>query len=116
MTTFLSLVLLAILLGGGGVQLYLPVIHQNPDFTPAFRDLAVRLNVASNEITLLDVVYQGFPDIALGMPEPGHAYPPAGIPGAILHLSARGQVCEYRMSCHPYLHRTMFVGCKKEGE
>jgi hypothetical protein len=61
-------------------------------------DLAQRLDIDPDEITVQSVEPTEFPDASLGVPEPGTAYAQVVTPGYIIDLAAAGQTYRYHAS------------------
>ncbi len=61
----------------------------------AIADLADRLGVSADAITVVNVEEIDWPDSALGLPEPGMMYPQAIVPGYLIVLGAQGREFEY---------------------
>ncbi|MGQ9675921.1 MAG: hypothetical protein ACUVX1_09660 [Chloroflexota bacterium] len=59
------------------------------------RDLAKRLNVPAEEVTVLEVEEVEWPDSSLGCPEPGKMYAQVITPGYRVLLKAKSQTYEY---------------------
>ena len=66
-----------------------PLVNQSKD------DLAERLGVGPEEITVRSVEATEFPDTSLGVPEPGKVYAQVVTPGYIIKLAVDGQTYEY---------------------
>jgi len=81
---------------------------QNPPFTPAATveplvaravgDLAARLGVAQEEITVVSVEYVEWPDTSLGCPQPGQMYLQVITPGYRIVLGVGDRTYEYHSS------------------
>jgi hypothetical protein len=69
-----------------------PLVNQSKD------DLAERLGVRSEEITVQSVEATEFPDTSLGVPEPGKMYAQVVTSGYIIRLVVGGQTYEYHGS------------------
>jgi hypothetical protein len=61
----------------------------------AVTDLAQRLNISREAITVRSVVATDFPDASLGAPQPGEVYAQVITPGHIIDLVAAGQTYRY---------------------
>lgn len=61
-------------------------------------DLAQRLGISRDEITVQSVEPAEFPDASLGVPEPGKVYAQVVTPGYIIDLAAAGQTYRYHAS------------------
>ena len=61
-------------------------------------DLAQRLDIDPDEITVQSVEPVEFPDASLGVPEPGKVYAQMITPGYIIDLAAAGQIYRYHAS------------------
>ena len=68
---------------------------ENPLLIQAKEDLAVRLGISPNQIALLSYEEVVWPDASLGCPQPGMAYIQVPQDGALIRLSAKGQVYDY---------------------
>ena len=68
---------------------------ENPLLIQAKEDLAVRLGISPNQIALLSYEEVVWPDASLGCPQPGMAYIQMPQDGALIRLSAEGQVYDY---------------------
>ena len=68
---------------------------ENPLLIQAKEDLAVRLGISPNQIALLSYDEVVWPDASLGCPQPGMAYIQVLQDGALIRLSAEGQVYDY---------------------
>jgi hypothetical protein len=73
-----------------------PDKHEQIDY--AIQDLANRLNIASEEITLVDVVEVIWRDGSLGCPKPGMMYTQALVEGRRIRLSVGETVYHYHSS------------------
>jgi hypothetical protein len=79
------------------------MIPTNPALTPALQsmvdlarqDLAIRLSVAVNDITIIQAAGVTWSDSSLGCPEPGMAYAQMLSPGYLVVLGANGSHFEY---------------------
>ncbi len=71
----------------------LPV--DDPIVQQAIADLAARLNIAPDAITVLSVEAVTWPDSSLGCPQPGMAYLQVLVEGLRIRLSAEGALYEY---------------------
>lgn len=69
-----------------------PLVSQSKD------DLAERLGVRPEEITVQSVEATEFPDTSLSVPEPGKMYAQVITPGYIIKLVVDGQTHEYHGS------------------
>jgi hypothetical protein len=61
----------------------------------AKEDLATRLSLAADTITVLEARAVVWPDSSLGCPQPGMSYLQVPEDGALVRLSAAGKVYEY---------------------
>ena len=68
---------------------------ENPLVIQAKEDLAGRLGISPNHIALLSYEEVVWPDASLGCPQPGMAYIQVPQDGALIRLSAEGQVYDY---------------------
>ncbi len=68
---------------------------QNPLVSQAKEDLAERLGVTLDQIELLSFEEVVWPDASLGCPQPGMRYIQVPQDGALIRLSAEGQVYDY---------------------
>lgn len=71
----------------------LPV--DDPIVQQAVADLAARLGIAPEVITVLSVEAVTWPDSSLGCPQPGMAYLQVLVDGLRIRLSAKGALYEY---------------------
>jgi hypothetical protein len=69
--------------------------NQNPLVLQAKEDLADRLGVPMSEIELLSFEEVVWPDSSIGCPQPGMRYKQVPYDGALIRLSADGQVYDY---------------------
>jgi hypothetical protein len=69
-----------------------------PQVEHAIGDLAERLNIPSEEITLVDVVQVVWRDGSLGCPKPGVMYTQALVEGLRIRLRASGVIYHYHSS------------------
>lgn len=69
--------------------------NQNPLVSQAKEDLAERLGIALDQIELLSYEEVVWPDSSLGCPQPGMEYLQVPSDGALIRLSAGGQVYDY---------------------
>ena len=69
--------------------------NQNPLVLQAKEDLAGRLGIAISEIELLSFEEVVWPDSSLGCPQPGMRYKQVPYDGALIRLSAGGQIYDY---------------------
>ena len=69
--------------------------EQNPLVAQAKEDLAARLGIQTSEIELLKYEEVVWPDSSLGCPQPGMEYLQVPSDGALIRLSAEGQVYDY---------------------
>ncbi|MFO8080584.1 MAG: hypothetical protein R6V07_09780 [Armatimonadota bacterium] len=69
---------------------------RSPAVEAAVNDLAYRLNLQADEITVADVEQVEWPNGSLGLPEPGMMYTMMLVPGERIHLQAKGRTFEYR--------------------
>ena len=58
-------------------------------------DLARRLHIESNDMTLVDVQSVTWPDGGLGCPQPGMEYTQVQVDGLLIRFSVAGRVYEY---------------------
>jgi hypothetical protein len=83
---------------------------QDPATAPlvelARKDLATRLNVPVESISLISITAVQWRDSSLGCPEPGMGYATVITPGYLIMLEANGQEYEYHAS------RTQVVTCE----
>ena len=61
----------------------------------ATADLAQHLDVVPDEVAVVSVEPFEFPDVSLGVPEPGRSYAEVVVPGFIIRLAAGGEISEY---------------------
>ena len=81
---------------------------QNPLVSHAKEDLAERLGIPITDIELLSFEEVVWPDSSLGCPQPGMRYLQVPSDGALIRLSAEGQVYDY----HSGSNRGVFL-CEK---
>jgi hypothetical protein len=67
----------------------------DPWVAQARQDLANRLAIAPEQISLIDAQTAVWPDASLGCPQPGMAYARVQQDGLRIRLSAGGQIYEY---------------------
>ena len=63
--------------------------------TQAQEDLAGRLGIESQQVTVVEVQSVVWPDGGLGCPQPGMAYTQVQVDGLLIRLQARGRIYEY---------------------
>ncbi len=63
--------------------------------TLAKEDLVERTGVSADEIVVESVDEAEFPDVSLGVPEPGKSYAQVITPGYIIRLEVDGETCAY---------------------
>jgi hypothetical protein len=63
--------------------------------TDAVTDLARRLDISPDEVTIVEAVAVTWPDGSLGCPEPGMMYPQVLVDGTLVVLEAGGRRYEY---------------------
>lgn len=68
----------------------------NPLVVQALKDLAQRLNLQLDQITVVSAQAVTWPDGSLGCPRPGMVYPQVQQDGMRIILSANGQEYDYR--------------------
>jgi hypothetical protein len=95
-----------------GGRLYLgegeltPLAPEEPNHAAmAVSDLAERLGISPEAITVQSIEPTEFPDASLGVPEPGKSYAQVVTPGYIIRLEANGERYEY----HAAGERVVFV-------
>ena len=81
---------------------------QNPLVSQAKEDLSARLGIPITDIELLSFEEVVWPDSSLGCPQPGMRYLQVPSDGALIRLSAEGQVYDY----HSGSNRGVFL-CEK---
>lgn len=64
----------------------------------AVEDLAERLGVDADEISVINVDATQFPDASLGVPQPGESYAQVVTPGYVIQLAVGDQLYEYHAS------------------
>ena len=69
----------------------------------AKEDLAGRLGISVEQITLSDLQEVDWPDASLGCPEAGKMYAQVITPGFIILLEANGQAYEYHSDTHRHV-------------
>jgi hypothetical protein len=86
-----------------------PEKHEQIDY--AIQDLANRLNIAPEEITLVDMVEVIWRDGSLGCPKPGMMYTQALVEGRRIRLSAGERIYHYHSSKRgrPFLCESPFA-------
>jgi hypothetical protein len=84
---------------------------EEPNPEKAVSDLAERLGISAEAITVRSIEPTEFPDASLGVPEPGKSYAQVITPGYIIQLEANGEVYEY----HAAGDRVVFVPQETEG-
>ncbi|MBI4322482.1 MAG: hypothetical protein HY675_28655 [Chloroflexi bacterium] len=67
----------------------------SPQVERSVQDLAQRLGISQDQITVAKVEEVEWGDTSLGCPEPGKLYAQVIIPGYRITLSAKGQTYEY---------------------
>lgn len=67
----------------------------DPTVQKAVADLAARLGIAPDAITVLSVEAVTWPDSSMGCPQPGMVYLQVLVEGLRIHLSAEGTLYEY---------------------
>jgi hypothetical protein len=72
-----------------------PTATVEPLVAQAIANLAARLGVDREEITVVSVEYVEWPDTSLGCPEPGQMYLQVITPGYRIILEVRGRTYEY---------------------
>jgi hypothetical protein len=63
----------------------------------AQEDLAKRLNIAIQQVVLIEIKYVTWPDKGLGCPKPGIAYPQVPQDGMVIKLSAGKRIYNYHV-------------------
>ena len=63
--------------------------------TQAKDDLAKRLNINADQITLVQAQTVTWPDGSLGCPQPGMMYIQVQVDGLLIQLRAKGEIYEY---------------------
>lgn len=92
--TFPSMILVPTITGSQNI-----VATSLPEPTPlerAIKDLASRLGVPEQDITVVLIEDVDWPDPGLGLGKPGVSYIQIIVPGQRIHLSHNGVVYEYR--------------------
>ena len=61
-------------------------------------DLAQRLEITPDAVTITDIEATEFPDASLGVPEPGQTYAQVVTPGYIIKMTVGGQTYQYHVA------------------
>lgn len=72
------------------------VVTSDPQVEMAIADLAERLSIGADRISLREARGVTWPDTSLGCPQPGMAYNQVLTPGLMIRLSAGGQMYSYQ--------------------